>query len=607
MARRIPATTRFVLLLPVALVCAAGAAVAAAVGPDDATAPAATPAAPTSSMPVALSTAPGSAAAEQADVDWTAIHTPVYAPPVETPGIPSDAELETSGAVFGTIVINNENIFDLSDPKDDYKLFRLANRLHHRTRPSVIRKQLLFREGARYSRRLMDESERILRANSYFYDAWIRVTGYHDGRVDVKVTTRDVWTLNPGFNLSRAGGSTSTGVQLSDISIFGSGVEVKLAHSHTIDRTTNQILVFDQHAFGGSTQVALNYANNSDGHTREFTLQQPFYSLQQPYYPLDARRAVGVAGTDDLQTDSLWDLGQIIDQFSDTHKGASLFYGWSPGLQNGWVHHWTTGLTYDEHIFGPVSSWTGVTDIPPDRRFLYPWLQFDMLSDDYLRMWNHDQIARTEDFYLGSSFRVRAGYADSSMGSSQSALIFQSAAFRGFESAGSTLLLAGDFSGRVTHGDLYNGVADASVRYYVEQSRNWLFFTTVAATQGWRLDLDNQILLGGDNGLRGYPLRYQDGTGRVLFTVEQRYFTDWYLFRLLRVGAAVFFDAGDVWGQAPLATSNYSWLKDAGFGLRFGNARSGLGNVVHVDLAFPLNTGFNVKTVELLIVTQQTF
>jgi len=64
---------------------------------------------------------------------------------------------------------------------------------------------------------------------------------------------------------------------------------------------------------------------------------------------------------------------------------------------------------------------------------------------------------------------------------------------------------------------------------------------------------------------------------------------------------------GNCGGSAPLAAPNYSWLKDAGFGLRFGNARSGLGNVVHVDLAFPLNTGFNIKTVQLLIVTEQSF
>jgi hemolysin activation/secretion protein len=148
---------------------------------------------------------------------------------------------------------------------------------------------------------------------------------------------------------------------------------------------------------------------------------------------------------------------------------------------------------------------------------------------------------------------------------------------------------------------------DASVRYYVEQSKNWLFFTTLTATKGWRLDLDDQILLGGDNGLRGYPLRYQDGTSRALFTVEQRYFTDWYPFRLFRVGAAVFFDAGRTWGNAPLAASGLGVLKDAGFGLRFGNSRSGLGNVVHVDVAFPFDGGASINKAQFLVQTEKSF
>src|SRR6185437_1839753 len=40
--------------------------------------------------------------------------------------VPSDAELERLGAVIGHIEIDNENIFDLSNPKDDNWLFRLA-------------------------------------------------------------------------------------------------------------------------------------------------------------------------------------------------------------------------------------------------------------------------------------------------------------------------------------------------------------------------------------------------------------------------------------------------------------------------------------------------
>jgi hypothetical protein len=78
--------------------------------------------------------------------------------------LPADAQLERSGAVIGRIEIRNENIFDLSNPKDDNWLFRLADRLHPVTRQGTIREQLLFHPGDRYSRHLLEESARIQRA-----------------------------------------------------------------------------------------------------------------------------------------------------------------------------------------------------------------------------------------------------------------------------------------------------------------------------------------------------------------------------------------------------------------------------------------------------------
>ncbi|HUL46498.1 MAG TPA: POTRA domain-containing protein [Steroidobacteraceae bacterium] len=526
---------------------------------------------------------------------------PVGVPPPETPGIPPDTELEASKAVIGEILIDNQNIFNLSDPKDDHWLFRLADHLHARTRPRVIRSQLLFKPGDRYSRRLIDETERILRANNYFYDAWIRPVKYHDGKVDLRVTTRDVWTLNPGFNYSRTGGTNTEGEQLEDLNFFGTGTDVRLLHEINIDRTESVLQLGNTHAFGTWTQVGLTWAENSDGHLRDLSINHPFYAL-------DTRWAAGVSGNNDAQSDSLYDRGNIVDQFRDQHNYVSVYGGWSPGLQNGWVQRVSTGLTYDEHQFSPLSTWTGATLLPEDRRFLYPWLEYDLVADDFVRLYNHDQILRTEDFYLGTIATVRLGWANSALGSSQSALLFQSTAGRGFRNGGSTLLLASDFSGRVEDGTLYNGLADASVRYYVEQSSNWLFFTTLVGTKAWRPDLDNQVLLGGDNGLRGYPLRYQDGTARALFTVEQRYFTNWFPFRLFRVGGAIFFDAGRTWGEPPLAQPPLGTLKDAGFGLRFGNARSGLGNVIHVDVAFPFETaGTTIRRAQFLVTTQQSF
>ncbi|HYL71032.1 MAG TPA: hypothetical protein VEY89_07005 [Candidatus Dormibacteraeota bacterium] len=533
--------------------------------------------------------------------DELVFHPPAYGIPGETPGLPSDAELEKAGAVVGEIVIDNQNIFDLNDPKDNTRLFRLANRLHPRTRAYIVRQQLLFRSGDRYSRRLLDESERLLRADRYFYDAWVRPVRYHDGKVDLKVTTRDVWTLNPGFNFGRSGGTNSTGVQIEELNVAGSGTSLKLSHSKNVDRTSSQAEVSSMNAFGSWTNVDLNYADLSDGHKRDITVNRPFYAL-------DTRWAAGIAGQDDLESDSLYDRGKVIDQFQDKHEAAEISGGLSSGLHDGWVRRWSAGVTYDEHLFTPSSTWTGATTLPLDRRFVFPWVQFDLVQDDYLKLFNHDQIARTEDFSLGTTASLRLGYADRSLGSSRSALMIQSAAGRGFRDGGrSTLLLAGTFTGRVEDARLTNGLLSGSARYYVEQSSSWLFFATLQGTKGWRLDLEDQILLGGDNGLRGYPLRYQGGSSRALLSVEQRFFTDWYPFRLFRVGAAVFADTGRTWGTAPLAAPTLGLLSDAGGGLRFGNSRSGLGNVVHVDLAFPFNGDPSIKRVQFVVQTEQRF
>jgi hemolysin activation/secretion protein len=116
-----------------------------------------------------------------------------------------------------------------------------------------------------------------------------------------------------------------------------------------------------------------------------------------------------------------------------------------------------------------------------------------------------------------------------------------------------------------------------------------------------------QVLLGGDNGLRGYPLRFESGTSRALFTVEQRVFTDWYPFRLARVGAAVFADVGRTWGRGVIGNSDPGLLKDVGFGLRFGNTRTGLGNVLHIDVAFPLDHIGGIQQVQFLVQTLQSF
>src|SRR5437764_762360 len=83
-------------------------------------------------------------AAKLTDKEHTRIDEP------RPPDVPSDAELEAAGAVIGEVEIATYNIFDENDAREDDGLFRLANRLHIRTKHATIRAQLLFASGDQY-------------------------------------------------------------------------------------------------------------------------------------------------------------------------------------------------------------------------------------------------------------------------------------------------------------------------------------------------------------------------------------------------------------------------------------------------------------------------
>lgn len=519
----------------------------------------------------------------------------------DTPApLPSSEELEKSGAVIGEVIIRVKNIFDLEDPAEDRRLYRWANHLHLMTRRQVIANQLLFKSGDRFSQHALDESARLLRTNRYLYDAKILPIRYVGGKVDVEVVTHDVWTLNAGVGLGRSGGSNTTRFLLQDTNFLGTGKAVTFQRETNVDRTTSLVRYDDKALFGTHGILSVSYANNSDGKERSFDLEEPFYSL-------DTRRAAGISGTKDDRVDSLYALGHVIDRFHRQSDSFELHGGLSNGLVNGWVQRWTAGFAYDRERFSAVGV-TGPVVIPENRILSYPWVSFDLVQDSYREARNLDQIQRTEDLHLGSQAHVSLGFSSTAFGGDRDAAVFDAALNTGFKpAADQTLLFGSDLSGRWGSDGGENVVLLTSARYYWRDFGEHLFFVTVEAAAAHHLDADNQLLLGGDTGLRGYPLRYQDGDRRALITLEQRFFTNYYPFRLVRVGAAVFFDAGRTWSGESGRAPNLGLLKDAGIGLRVSPSRSGLGNVVHLDLAFPLDGDTSIKRVQWLVRTKASF
>ena len=521
--------------------------------------------------------------------------------PARPASVPSDDELVAQGARIGEVRINLRPIFDIEGTDEVTWLAKAGNKLHIETKPGTLQEQLLFKSGDAYNPQQIEESARILRTTRYLHDAAITPVAYHDGVVDVEITAQDVWTLNPGFSFGRSGGKNTSGIEIEELNFLGYGTQVGIGFKSGVDRDSKAVFYRDRHLGTSNWALATSYSDNSDGRLAEFALDHPFYAL-------DVRRAGGFGGFDDQRTDSRYDLGHIVDQFETREKQATAYFGISNGLKDDWATRWSAGVSYEDHQFAAAPDGLPPVLLPTPRTLVYPWVAAEWVQDDYHIARNRDQIEKTEDYSLGWRARVQVGFASQSFGSDREAVPFNALMSKGFAlSEKQTLNIEAGVDGRLEDGSLAGTILTTAARYHWRQSPRRVFFMNLSASAGSNLDADQQILLGGDNGLRGYPLRYQAGEGRWLFTAEQRWFTKWYPFQLFNVGGAVFYDMGSTWGQDPLGTPSQGLLKDVGFGLRFGNSRSALGNVLHVDIAFPLDGDSSIDSVQFLVETKRTF
>jgi outer membrane protein assembly factor BamA len=515
--------------------------------------------------------------------------------------VPSFAELQDSGTVVGEIRVNTQNIFDLDDPKENKAFFRLANKLHIRTRPGVIQRMLLFKSGEPVSVRLIEETERLLRSNRYLYDVSIRPVAYHDGVVDIEVRTRDTWSLDPGLSYGRAGGVNSGGIALKEDNLLGTGTSLGVSRSSNVDRTGTEFQISQNHAFGGWTSIAYSYAILDDGEHQSFNLARPFYAL-------DTRWAAGLSLSKDNRIDSVYNSGVIAGQYRHQRDTAETYGGWSEGIIDGWTRRYSMGLTYQDDTYEIEPDLVPPTQLPSDQTLVAPFFRYEVIEDGYRKFKNRDQIERPEYFAMGFQSSVQLGRSLNALGSSREVWLYSGKVSDGFElQSNHTLLTSGSLSGQYGNGGGEHQLYSGSARYYAPHSKRALFFAGISGDIVHNPDIADLLQLGGDNGLRGYPLRYQSGDRRALLTFEERIYTDWYPLRLFRVGGAVFFDVGRAWGGENQNAVNPGWLSDVGFGLRILSARAAFGNVLHADVAFPLNADPGIKSVQFLFKTKVSF
>jgi hypothetical protein len=506
-----------------------------------------------------------------------------------------------SGAVIGTITIQPQTIFDLSIPEENRRLFRLANRLHRTTRPSVVRDQLLFREGDPYDARLLAESERRLRELRFLYDATVEPVVRDERQIDVGVTTRDVWTLVVWGGFSRAGGENSLYFELQDTNFLGLGKDLTFERRKTVDRITSLLRYRDPALLGSRLRLEAWNSEATDGFDRRLSLEKPFESLA-------ARRGAGLRLSTCDRHAPLYEQGEVEARFGHRRDAYELWGGRSAGLASGRSLRWLAGLTYERDRFSPLAGETAPARFPAGRTLAYPWVGFERVADDFREVHDLDQIHRTEDLRVGWRVIGRLGWSSPAWGGDRELAIAAAEVAGGWTPRPAHLLLAtGRVAGRWGGAGAQDLRFGGSLRY---DWRNWgrhLLHVALSGDLVEAPDLETQLLLGGDNGLRGYPLRYRDGDRRLLLIVEQRLFTDRHLLRLAYLGGAVFVDAGRSWFAGRGDGSPQGWLRDVGVGLRLHSSRSGLGTMLHLDVAVPLDRDGGIESVQWLVRTAETF
>jgi len=515
--------------------------------------------------------------------------------------LPSFAELEAAQARIGEVRVRSADVFDTADPNEDWAIFRWANAIHIQTRASVVENALLFKRGDPVSVTVIEETERLLRGTRYLYDVQIRPVAYQDGVVDIEVLTRDSWSLIPGISASRAGGANSSGIRLREYNFLGTGTTLGIGHSSDVDRTSNQLALANDRVFGTWTAMNLSLSSNSDGYRYAASVVRPFYSL-------DASWAAGGSAVKDSRIEALYNAGNVVSEYRHRQDQAEVFGGWSRGRVDGWVQRYSIGVSLLDNTYELEPGRVAPPALNQDERLIGPFVRYELIEDRYARLVNRDLIETPEFFLLGLAARVQLGWASTALGSSHDALLYDAAVSRGFEpSPDDTLLTSASLSGRYADGRVSKQLFGVGAKYYAAQGRRWVFYGAASGDMQTHPDVLDTLLLGGDNGLRGYPLRYQAGDKRALLTLEERLYSNVFILNLFRVGAAAFADVGRAWGGPHVNVGNPGWLADAGVGLRISSVRASTRDVVHVDLAFPFNATPDIKKVQVLVKARTSF
>ena len=452
------------------------------------------------------------------------------------------------------------------DPIDRHDALPTAIDVVHTTsRPWVLRREVLAREGQPWQAVIIDESARNLRKLPQLsLVLCVPMQGTTSERVRLVVITKDVWSLYVDFDLAVTGGG------LESLTLEPKEANIAGIHHSALGRFVLEPQTF---ALGASYEIP-----RLDGRWIGLAVDGNVIVNRASGQP---EGSYGSAGVErplvTSRTEWAWSFGTTFaDRLRRRYVNAAVaeFTPDAPGSGAvPWVYR---ERTFEEHAKLTRSfGWETKNDFsvgatlqharygaPPDpsldpravaafeRAFVPtgedrvgPFLQWHGYKSDFLRTLDLDTLGLQEDHRLGHDLWLRM--------------------YPSLRGLGSTRDFVGTYAGAAYGVALGDGVARASLESTVEATAHEISDASLTAGLGiatprfgagrlvfnaaarsrYRNYLNAQSFLGGDSALRGYPSRYLAGKDSLTTNLEYR--TRSFEVASILLGAVAFYDVGD--------------------------------------------------------------
>ncbi|WP_114325610.1 hypothetical protein [Candidatus Colwellia aromaticivorans] len=493
-----------------------------------------------------------------------------------------------------TIFDENEQGFSI--------VHRWANAIHIDTKKITLENEAaFFIEKCDKNFADMAELERHLRSRKYLRDA--KITS--DEMVEnITVTTWDNWSLMPTISFGRQGGESTYSFGIKERNLLGLGIDAEVQTYKNSQRKGYKLKSTIPLFRKKNIDIKLRFADNDDGTQQSLFLQKHFAS----FYTHDA---YNIGFNEESRNDTLYQNDSELAIFAHDISFKNAEYAWLDFNHNSALLRYRIGMTQDQDKFSPIDdtdSSISSAFLPQDRDFLYPWFGVDYIEKNFRKLTNIHLITQIEDFNHGWQISSRLGLSDGTKENNAWAL-FQVNIDKGFEIHDKALLLMNvALSGDIYEQQDHRLLLRINTEYFYNIDPRWGFYlsnTNIVSTNQY---LDQPVTIGGNTGLRGFPLQYQHGEHSIKLTSEIRYYPHINLFKLFDLAGAAFMDTGKTFGDSVVKNSEDTWLYSVGIGARLYSPHSaGSHQVIHIDFAFPQSDTPDIDSFEIRVEAKQSF